>query len=245
MFKKIAIALLMGASCLTWNMNPISAAPATGLDDLKNPHSGFFYIITKPVDVNIQQQMERAYNLIIEGKDYDMAIAVLDEVIKLDSENSEAYILRGMARTELKEYVKADNDYASALKIEPKNPTFYYYRAMNQLYKGYNRKTYGQYFRIGADNKSVWAYESDRLAVQYFKKAIEIEPYYIDAIVGLGDCYCSIAENSGQNDNDRIYTYRTAIGEYNKVLVLFPNHNVVLTKKADAQEAMEKVSNKK
>ena len=242
MLKRIAIALLFGASCLTFQMNPVSAEGTEEFEDLKNPHSGFFYIITKPVDVNIKQQMERAYNLIVEGKDYDMAIAVLDEVVKLDPENSEAYILRGMARTELKEYVKADNDYASAIKLEPENPTFFYYRAMNQLYKGYSGKNYGQYSKIGEDLRNVRTYECDRLAVKYFKQAIKFESYYIDAIVGLGDCYCSIAENSGQNKNDAIYTYRAAIGEYNKILVLFPNHSVVLNKKADAQKLMENLS---
>ena len=240
MLKKIAIALLMGASCLTFQMNPASAE---GFDELKNPHSGFFYIITKPVDVNIKQQMERAYNLIMEGKDYDMAIAVLDEVIKLDPENSEAYMLRGLARTELKEYNKADNNYEAAIKIEPANPTFYYYRALNRLYQGYSDRSDGRWIRIGADNQEVYVCICDRLALEYFKKAIELAPYYVDAIVSLGDTYCRIASRESYNNGNgrRAYTYRTAIGEYNKILVLFPNHNVVLSKKADAQEAMEKV----
>ena len=228
----------MGASCLTFQMNPASAE---GFDELKNPHTGFFYIITKPVDVNIKQQMETAYNLIMEGKDYDMAIAVLDEVIKLDPENSEAYILRGMARTELKEYDKADNNYASAIKIEPDNPTFYYYRALNQLYKGYVNRSNSIWMGIGSDNQGMYVYSCDKLALEYFQKAIKLAPYYVDAIVGLGDTYCRIAEYDNNEKKKRAYAYRTAIGEYNKILVLFPNHQVVLSKKADAQEAMEKV----
>lgn len=240
MLKKFAMALLIGASCLTFQMNPVAAEE---FEDLKNPHSGFFYIITKPVDVNIKQQMERAYNLIMEGKDYDMAVAVLDEVIKLDPENSEAYMLRGLARTELKEYDKADKNYEAAIKIEPNNPTFYYYRAMSRLYQGYDEKINDQNLSIGADNQYVWVYQYDRLALQHFKKAVALAPYYVDAIVGLGDCYCSIAEKNNNNAEKRRYVYRTAIGEYNKILVLFPNHQIVLTKKADAQQAMGNIEN--
>ncbi|MBR2179198.1 MAG: hypothetical protein IJ862_02225 [Selenomonadaceae bacterium] len=240
MFKKFVAALLVVAASLTFQMVSVAAGSANKFEDLKNPHNGFFYIITKPVEVNIKQQMERAYNLIIEGKDYDMAIAVLNEVIKLNPENSEAYILRGMAHTELKEYDKADKEYLSAVKLESENPTFYYYRAINRLYQGYANRNGRSIVSIGADNRGIWADSYDIWAVRDFKKAIELAPYYVDAIVGLGDCYCSIAEKNN-NETEKRYAYRSAIGEYNKILVLFPDHNIVLTKKEDAQRAMEKI----
>ena len=149
-------------------------------------------------------------------------------------------MLRGLARTELKEYDKADSNYEAAIKIEPENPTFYYYRALSQFYRGYNIKSLNTNVQIGTDNKWIRANSYNIRAVKYLKKAIELAPYYVDAIVGLGDTYCAIADKNG-NAGEKRYAYRSAIGEYNKILVLFPNHQVVLSKKADAQEAMEKV----
>ena len=70
-------------------------------------------------------------------------------------------------------------------------------------------------------------------ARQQFQKALEIEPHYIDVIVAMGDSY----EQRGE--------YKKAIEYYDKVLAAFPNHDVVLAKKQDAKDAIQKAEDKR
>ena len=81
--------------------------------------------------------------------------------------------------------------------------------------------------------------EYDRAKAE-FKEALKIEPYYIDAIVGLGDLYYM----AGQKDKARSYVRRSAvksefqlaIDQYNKVLVLFGENDILKAKKEMAEQ---------
>ena len=172
--------------------------------DLRNPHGRIFYLADKVVDVNILEQMKKARYLTITGQDFGLAKAILDQVIEINDKVSEAYLLRGLCLTDMKKYSEAENDYVSALMLEPENPTFYYFRGENCL-------------------KRNWTSDARR----YFQKALEIEPHYIDVIVGMGDTYF-------QDGN-----YTKAIEYYDKILAVFPNHDVVNAKKQDAKDAIQ------
>ena len=180
---------------------------------LQQSHGAFFYLCKKSVNIDTQEKKEQARQLIITGQDFQMAEALLNKVLELDSKDSEAYVLRALLYTDAKKYDNADDDYMGALRLEPENPTFYYLRAMNKLY----------------DWQNAPYYNSNKYAKRYFTKALQIEPNYIDAIVGMGDCaYC---------ERD----YKNAIDWYNKVLVILPNHDIVLAKKADAEAELKKI----
>ena len=238
MLRRIFIGFL--AICILTIMSSTKAAYDTS--DLKNPHSQIFYLHSKTVNLNIEEQINRARNLIIQGKDYPMAIAVLNQIISLYQDDSEAYLLRGIAYTEMGEFWKAENDYKLALKLEPENPTFYYFRGMNFLHikdrpsdGSYNRVT--QNIHLGMSYAQVPKYTLD--AQNMFEKALKIEPYYIDAIIGLGDSYIDMADYQKPYGNKDLY--QKAIDEYNKVLVLFPNHDIVNFKKKEAQQVLNEL----
>ncbi len=185
--------------------------------DLRQPHGHIFYIAKKVVDVNIFEDMQKARYLTVTGEDYGLAKALLDKVIGVNDKVSEAYLLRALCLTDMGKFYDAEKDYKAALMLEPDNPSFYYFRGVSYLKWGGTRNGYGDY---GS-------------ARNQFQKALEIEPLYIDAIVGVGDSYFA-----GKN-------YTQAIEQYDKVLAVFPQHDVVLAKKDDARYAMQKAKEKR
>jgi tetratricopeptide (TPR) repeat protein len=201
--------------------------PSNDASPLRQVHGNIFYLHKQNMDMSIEEQLRRAQQLIVTGTDYPLAVAVLDEVITQNAQVSEAYILRGIAKTEMDKFAEAEKDYKAALMIEPDNPTFYYYRGRNYLLGGvYEKKWYSDKMR---------QYESAR---QQFQKALEIEPYYLDARVGMGDAYAEQGKAGMQQDtsfNPEQFCIH-AIEQYNKVLTIVPNHDIVNAKKTEAQE---------
>lgn len=116
--------------------------------------------------------------------------------------------------------------------IEPDNPTFFFYRGENRrlVDKSYSRSR------------------------EMYKKALELAPNYLDAMVGVGDAYYDEGESYFQKckenetyrrlygyDENAITSYTKAIEEYNKVLVMVPAHGTVTAKKEMAQERLKEV----
>jgi Flp pilus assembly protein TadD len=202
----------------------VAAPTAQEAESLRQPHGRMFYLYNKRVNVNTEEHKVKARKLLIEGKDYPLALAELNLVLDLDKEDAEAFLLRGLVYTEMDKFSDADNDYREALRLEPKNPTFLYHRAYNFMLR-YSAEGYGN--------------EYDRAKAE-FKEALKIEPYYIDAIVGLGDLYYM----AGQKDKARSYVRRSAvksefqlaIDQYNKVLVLFGENDILKAKKEMAEQ---------
>ena len=234
MFNKkilsLAVALSLSSCCY--------AAPLSqqDIERLSQPHQRLFYLVSATVDFNIAEQIKRAYNLMENDRDYPMAIAVLDKVIELDGKNAEACLLRGIAKTrqavagehDVRDYNRADEDYKAALLIEPDNPTFFFYRGENYRLAGHYQRCRDTY-----------------------KLALELAPNYLDAMVGIGDAYFDEAEsqmnrwhkNGYQGDGWHydelaVRNYERAINEYNKALVLVPEHGVIVAKKELAQEKL-------
>jgi tetratricopeptide (TPR) repeat protein len=66
----------------------------------------------------------------LEDGNYEDAMKNLNKAIKLDENNSRAYILRGRAHFEMQRYEEASQDIENALKIDPNNAYAYYYRGI-------------------------------------------------------------------------------------------------------------------
>ena len=224
-------------------MSPSVASQAGA--SLHQPHGKLFYLYEKKVNVNTEEHKARAKAIIFEGKDYPLALAELNLVIDLDSEDAEAFLLRGIAYTEMDKFQEAENDYKAALMLEPENPTFYYYRGVNQLLDEKNwHRLGGKSYEIKVDNDYIHVHGSLASALEMFEKALKIEPNYVDAIVGMGDMYYNVGEgyrvysDSGRNRNA---AYKKAIDQYNKVLVLFGNNDTLKAKKEQTEQAIREV----
>ena len=185
---------------------PLSAE-AYNTKPLQLPQNPFFYLYETQVDFNIKEQLQRAKSLIEDEKDYRMAIAVCNQIIELDPNVSLAYLFKSFALTEMKNFSAANTECQKAIKIEPENPTFYYFKGMNFLYWADN-------FDKRHSNRRNY---SD-MAISEFKKALNFEKKYINAIIGVGDAYMRIGDY--YTGNTSINNYNRAIDEYNKVLVL-------------------------
>lgn len=206
-------------SIISWGA---SAEAVLDISSLRQPHQDFYYLHEASVNYNTKEQKNRAYQLIVTGKDLPLGISVIDKVIAIDKNDSESYLLRAYAYSKMKEYSKANEDYKSALMLEPNNPTFYYLRGLNYLDDALNNGFYsGPYHRPIED------------AMRMFNKALAIEPNYINAIVGRGDIEYYLGN------------YKEAIDYYNRVLVLYPQHDIVLAKKEDANDCLRREEEKK
>ncbi|MBR2214471.1 MAG: tetratricopeptide repeat protein [Selenomonadaceae bacterium] len=100
----------------------IAQAAGLSTDDeaqLQRPHDRIFYLRHYPVELNIQEQVSRAYELVQSGEDYPMALAVLNQIIMTGKGNGEVYLLRGLVYTEIEQYAEAEKNYLEALRFEP------------------------------------------------------------------------------------------------------------------------------
>ena len=105
--KKIILLLTYFALSLAAGAFYIASALAAPLspqemEQLKAPHGRIFYLYSKEINVNIREQMTRERDIILEGGDYPLAIAVLDQVLELDKENSEVRRADAIKRDEEK-----------------------------------------------------------------------------------------------------------------------------------------------
>ena len=232
---RFSLAGLLFVACLLLLFCGVTtASPGQDLSSLRQPHGRIFYLYRKNVNVNTEAHKLKARELIIGGRDYQLALAELDLVLGVDSKDAEAYLLRGLVYTEMDKFDEAEQDYRNALMLEPDNPTFYYYRGMNYLlHKVPGKTTYGNFALIG--DYAIVEYNIQQ-AIAMFNKALAIENGYINAIVGIGDaCYTAgLARNTTNKDK----WLRKSIDYYNKVLVLFRDNDVVKAKKEMAEEAL-------
>ncbi len=209
----------------------IAGATSAGEASLGELHGqNYYYLMTGTVNVNLKAKMDEAHRLIVTGQDNPYAVAILDEVIKLDPTISEAFLLRAMAKTNVEKYEEADKDYEAALMLEPENPCFYYLRGVNRLYEaeGYLKKK----------NAYTCRYTIADGALKMFNNALEIVPNYLDAEVGLADSHAMLGDALAMDGygSDRVLEhYEKALSGYNHVLVLVPRHDVLRSRKEDIE----------
>lgn len=141
---------------------------------------------------------------------YDQAIEAYQRALSLRPHFAEAHVGLGDAKAAKSDHEGAIGHYQKALAVDPLNARVHF--SLAKIY--YNEK--GLYYE----------------AVTAYKKAIELDPYFLDARMGLGEIY----EEKG--------LYKDAIAEYRKVIDTDAKHtsahyNLALAyEKTDVKEAM-------
>jgi tetratricopeptide (TPR) repeat protein len=141
---------------------------------------------------------------------YDQAIEAYQKALSLRPHYAEAQVGLGDAKAAKGDNEGAIGHYQKALALDPLNARVHF--SLGKIY--YSEK--GLYYE----------------AVNAYKKAIDLDPYFLDARMGLGEIY----EEKG--------LYKDAIGEYRKVVEADPKHtgahyNLALAyEKVDVKEAI-------
>jgi adenylate cyclase len=141
---------------------------------------------------------------------YDQAIEAYQRSLTVRPHYAEAHVGLGDAKAAKGDHEGAIGHYQKALALDPLNARVHF--SLAKIY--YNEK--GLYFE----------------AVNAYKKAIELDQYFVDARMGLGETY----EEKG--------LYKDAIAEYRKVIEVDGKHtgahyNLALAyEKVDAKEAI-------
>jgi tetratricopeptide (TPR) repeat protein len=141
---------------------------------------------------------------------YDQAIEGYTRALTLRPHYADAHVGLGDAKAAKGDHEGAIGHYQKALALDQLNTKVYY--SLGKIY--YAEK--GLYYE----------------AVTAYRKAIELDPYFVEARMGLGEVY----EEKG--------LYQDAIGEYRKVIEVEPRHtgaqyNMALAyEKVDVNEAI-------
>jgi tetratricopeptide (TPR) repeat protein len=141
---------------------------------------------------------------------YDQAIEAYQKALTLRPHYAEAQVGLGDAKAAKGDHEGAIGHYQKALALDPLNARVHF--SLGKIYYGEK----GLYFE----------------AVNAYKKAIELDAYFLDARMGLGEMY----EEKG--------LYKDAIAEYKKVIEADPKHtgahyNLALAyEKVDVKEAV-------
>ena len=141
---------------------------------------------------------------------YDQAIEAYQKALTLRPHYAEAQVGLGDAKAAKGDHEGAIGHYQKALTLDPLNARVHF--SLGKIYYGEK----GLYYE----------------AVNAYKKAIELDAYFLDARMGLGEMY----EEKG--------LYKDAIAEYKKVVETDPKHtgahyNLALAyEKVDVKEAM-------
>jgi tetratricopeptide (TPR) repeat protein len=136
---------------------------------------------------------------------FDQAIEAYQRAITIRPHYADAHVGLGDAKAAKGENEAAIAHYQKALSLDPLNARVQF--ALGKIY--YSEK--GLYYE----------------AVSAYKKAIELDQYFLDARMGLGEIY----EEKG--------LYKDAVGEYKKVIELEPKHTAAHYNLAMAYEKLD------
>ncbi len=121
-------------------------------------------------------------------KQYENSIAKIDRVIQIDAHNPQAYFIKGMNFKEMKDTAKALSSFQTTIE---QNPDYY-----------------AAYIQLGL----IYAKRKNKLAAEYYKAALHLEPKSAEANYNLGLFF---QEN---------YDIDAALKYYNDLTQLYPNH---------------------
>lgn len=144
-------------------------------------------------DSSSEKKIDQAWDLYVEG-DYNKAVKLLDEVLNLDSENEEAYYLRGTVYCHLKKYPRAIQDLNKALELDPEDYMAYNERGDAYYFLHKYKDALNDYNKAIALDPTKEDYYANRALVYYtldqyvkaladINKAIELDPndsYFTD-----------------------------------------------------------------
>ncbi|MGH7357774.1 MAG: tetratricopeptide repeat protein, partial [Candidatus Rokuibacteriota bacterium] len=136
---------------------------------------------------------------------YDQAIEAYQRAISLRAHYADAHVGLGDARAAKGEHEAAIGHYQKALLLDPLNARVHF--ALGKIYYGEK----GLYYE----------------AVSAYKKAIDLDQFFLDARMGLGEIY----EEKG--------LYKDAVTEYKKVIETDPKHTAAHYNLALAYEKLD------
>jgi len=160
---------------------------------------------------------------LVKTQDFDQAIAIYSQAIKLDSTNAEFYYKRGFAYFYAAQYLQALPDFSQASILFPDHPDIYFMKArIESLMGDYDAAIYDYAKVIDLDSNYVQAYvhrayaflstKQNTAAFIFFTKAINKDPNQpADVYYARGYTY----QESG--------AYWQALEDYKKAIELNPD----------------------
>ena len=164
----------------------------------------------------------RQANEFSDQEEYEEAIALYDDAIRLKSDFVEAYYHRGKAKYELKQYKAAIYDYDNALRLKPDNTSVYFDRGKAKCALGQYKSMitdYNMVIQFTPDyvsayfNRGLAKYKLDQhdAAITDFDEAISLKPDFAKAYY-----YRGLAKYEQKLHN-------TALADFVEVTRLDPN----------------------
>jgi tetratricopeptide (TPR) repeat protein/serine/threonine protein kinase len=178
----------------------------------------------------------RAHN---EKGEYDRAVKVLDEAIRIDPTYATAYNNRGNAYFGKNDFASAISDFSEAIRLNPTDAVVY--RNRGEAYHEtatYDRAIadFGQAIKL--DPKDARAYYG-RGAAYYSKQDYDLAIADFDNAIRLDPKYVS-AHNVRGNSFDARKDYPRAIADYTQAIKLKPGDAVLYRNRGDTYVKMEK-----
>lgn len=159
------------------------------------------YLQHDPKNIDALLDVAQDYFLLPTPK-YELALARLDDILKIDIQNSEAYFYRGLILKETGDTVKAIRSFQTAAET---NPDYYdAYMQIGLLYADKNDPLAVKYFDNAialndSSNEAKYAkakflQDNGKLheAISYYTKIIEKDPQDADAIYNLASIYYGV-----------------------------------------------------
>ena len=177
-------------------------------------------------------------SLSLSGKgDYEEAIEKYNEAIKLNSNYTELYNNRGVAKYELGQYREAIDDYDRAIELNQNNVGAYNNRGNTKIKLGQYPEAIADYDKaIKLDPNNTEPYNNrgaaknnlgqHREAISDFNKAIELEPNNADAYNNRG-----LAKSN-------LEKYPEAIADYDKAIELNPNKAIAYNNRGNVKNSL-------
>ena len=151
------------------------------------------------------------------------ALAALDKALLFEPENINALLKKAELHLYFEQYGKTLELTEKAIKIDNVNPKAYFIRGMTFKLKGdtanaikniqktveQDQEYYNAYIQLGL----LYAAKHNKLAVEYYNDALNIDPKSIEAFYGLGMYY---QENGFLNEALSAYTNLLSIDSTNK-----------------------------
>ena len=153
---------------------------------------------------------------------FDNCVEALEKALEIDPENNESMLKLAELNLILKKYKEALQYADKAIDMNRSNPLPYFLKGFTyaeagdtvSAIKNYleaidkDQNYYDAYIQLGF----IYSTRGNRLAIDYFNNALNIDPESIEALYALGIFY----QESGDAEN--------AISAYNKILVISPGY---------------------
>ena len=157
---------------------------------------------------------------------FDNAEEMLEKAIALDNKNNDAYLKLGEFYCGRGEYAQSEKILTKAIQLQSHNPKAYYILARNLQGKGDTLSAIRSYLVAADQNPDyfdaylelgvLYHYKHNRLAIDYYNNALNVQPNNVQALYNLAMFY--------QETED----YERALEKYRMILQIDPHHRNAL-----------------